>query len=179
MSFDRFSEKPPRRENRFDGRPSRFEDRGFKGEGRGQFEGRGRFSDRNEESGGERRFGFGKKPAGFKRFGEDRRDGGFSRFSGPRMRAAEKRRFSDRTAFVQTATVRLAPDVAKYFKDADSVNEALRRLIQISALVKAHEDDGAREEQAEGTAQTEETECAEVVPEASEGQGDEPSGKAE
>ena len=147
MAFDRFNEKPPRRERRFGDRQNfgeRFGDRGaerpfdrFSGRGERQqfdrrdhrdYEGRPAFGDRPRFSG---------KP-GFKRFEGQ----GLSRFesatrSGPRAKAVETRRFAERNAFVQTATVRLDADVAKYFKTAEDVNRALRQVVALAALVKA------------------------------------------
>lgn len=165
-SFDRFSEKPRRfSEDRFSDRGDRG-DR-FGGERRQRFGGDDRFSDRSERRldradrgdrfGGERREG------GFGRFGGERREGGFGgrrfggdrpafkrfdrnepRFgdrSGPRAKAMETRRFTDRQAFVQTQTVRLDADVAQYFSDPAAVNAALRQVIALAGLVKKAEEE--------------------------------------
>lgn len=171
--FDRFSDKPRRsrdgrfgerndrfsapRGDRFADRGDRFADRGDRFADRGdRFADRGdRFADRGErkERFGDRPFGekrFGDKP-GFKKFGQ-RRDGDrmdFGTRSGPRAKAVQTRRFTDRAAFVQTATVRLDADVAKYFKTAESVNEALRQLIALAALVKPEEKKAEPVEQVE------------------------------
>lgn len=142
--FDRFSDKPRRsREGRFGDRNDRFSaPRGDRFADRTERKERfgsdrpQRFSDRPF---GEKRFG-GDKP-GFKKFGQ-RRDGermDFGTRSGPRAKAVQTRRFTDRAAFVQTATVRLDADVAKYFKTAESVNEALRQVIALAGLIKPEE----------------------------------------
>ena len=146
MAFDRFNEKPPRRERRFGDRQNfgeRFGDRGversldrfpdraerqhFERRGRRDYDARPAFEDRPRFSG----------KTAFKRF----EGKGPSRFdsatrSGPRAKAVETRRFAERNAFVQTATVRLDADVAKYFKTAEDVNQALRQVIALAALVK-------------------------------------------
>ncbi len=117
MAFDRFNDKPPRRDNR----PS----------GKG-----GRFSAEPGRKPYEKPFG---KPFG-KSFGKP-----FARpfkeelggRSGPRAWAVDKRRFSDRSAYVQNAMVRLDADVAQYFKTAEDVNAALRLVIALSKTVKA------------------------------------------
>lgn len=102
MAFDRFNDKPARREkrdgDRFGGKGGRFEEFG---RGRGE----GRFGDR-----GEARFGA-RKPFVGRPFKEEL--GGRS-VREPRLWI--KRRFSDRAAFVQNATVRLDSDVARYFQ---------------------------------------------------------------
>ena len=59
--------------------------------------------------------------------------------AGPRAKAVDKRRFSDRAAFVQNATVRLDSDVARYFKSSEDVNAALRMVIALTKTVKAEE----------------------------------------
>lgn len=139
MAFDRFNDKPVRREKRegdnFGRKGGRFEDfgrdRGFK-RGEGRFEDRAgdRFGDRPE------RKPFGSKPFGGKSFvGRPFREELGGR-SGPRAKAVDKRRFSDRSAFVQSATVRLDADVAKYFKTAEDVNAALRMAIALAKTVK-------------------------------------------
>ena len=86
MAFDRFNDKPARREkrdgDRFGGKGGRFEEFG---RGRGE----GRFGDR-----GEARFGA-RKPFVGRPFKEE-----LGGRSGPRAKAVDKRRFSDRAAFV-------------------------------------------------------------------------------
>ena len=54
--------------------------------------------------------------------------------SGPRARAAEIRRFSDRASFVRSSVVRLDPDVAACFRTAEEVNDALRGMIALAGL---------------------------------------------
>ncbi len=168
-SFDRFSEKPSRGrfgddrfsdrgERRFD-RNDRFGDRNDRGSRFDSDRGDRRF-ERNDRFGGERREG----GFGGNRFGGERREGGFGggrrfggdrpafrrfdrnepRFadrSGPRAKAVETRRFADRQAFVQTATVRLDADVAQYFTDPAAVNAALRQVIALAGLVKKAEEE--------------------------------------
>lgn len=125
MAFDRFNDKPARREkrdgDRFGGKGGRFEE--FE-RGRGE----GRFGDR-----GEARFGA-RKPFVGRPFKEE-----LGGRSGPRAKAVDKRRFSDRAAFVQNATVRLDSDVARYFKSSEDVNAALRMVIALTKTVKAEE----------------------------------------
>ena len=58
--------------------------------------------------------------------------------SAPASRLPE-RRFSDRAAFVQNATVRLDLDVARYFKSSEDVNVALRMVIALTKTVKTEE----------------------------------------
>ena len=71
--------------------------------------------------------------------------------SGPRAKAFDTRRYSDHTAFVQTQTVRLAPDVARFFKTPEDVNNALRQVIALATLVKEKEAEAkANEAAAEG-----------------------------
>ena len=162
-AFDRFNEKPAFRGDRFseggdrfggERRPrfsnDRFEDRGsrfggdrfdrgdrFGGDRGGRFADRGerfggdRFERREGAFGGNRRFNDGTP---FRRF--DRSEPRFGDRSGPRAKAFETRRYTDRVAFVQTQTVRLDADVAAYFADAEAVNAALRQIIAISRLVK-------------------------------------------
>lgn len=124
-AFDRFNEKPAFRGDRF----SEGGDR-FGGERRPRFS-NDRFEDRGSRFGGNRRFNDGKP---FRRF--DRSEPRFGDRSGPRAKAFETRRYTDRAAFVQTQTVRLDADVAAYFADAEAVNAALRQIIAISRLVK-------------------------------------------
>lgn len=143
-AFDRFNEKPAFRGDRFseggdrfggERRPrfsnDRFEDRGSRFADRGERFGGDRFERREGAFGGNRRFNDGKP---FRRF--DRSELRFGDRSGPRAKAFETRRYTDRAAFVQTQTVRLDADVAAYFADAEAVNAALRQIIAISRLVK-------------------------------------------
>lgn len=147
-AFDRFNEKPAFRGDRFseggdrfggERRPrfsnDRFEDRGSRFGGdrfdRGDRFGGDRFERREGAFGGNRRFNDGKP---FRRF--DRSEPRFGDRSGPRAKAFETRRYTDRAAFVQTQTVRLDADVAAYFADAEAVNAALRQIIAMSRLVK-------------------------------------------
>lgn len=177
-SFDRFNEKPPRRErrddrfsdrprrpgdcdDRFSDRPRRSEDRPFRFGGD-----RPRFGDRTDrpfdarEDRGDRagRGGFGRVP---------RRD--FGSRSGPRAKVVDRRRFTDHKAFVNSCTVRLDADVAEYFKNSQVVNDALRQLIALSALVKKNEVKEATvevdEEVAEATTQDTEVEESEFISE--------------
>lgn len=142
--------------DRFGGKP-RFENRGRFGDdnfgnrrprfGGDRFDNRGRFGDRfennNDRFGGDRfertdRFGGDRQGGfrgGFRKFDRPERGGRFIP-SGPRAKAFESRRYADREAFQKTATVRLAPDVARYFSTPDAVNEALRALISVAGLVK-------------------------------------------
>lgn len=142
-AFDRFNEKPAFRGDRFseggdrfggERRPrfsnDRFEDRGSRFGG-DRFDRGDRFERREGAFGGNRRFNDGKP---FRRF--DRSEPRFGDRSGPRAKAFETRRYTDRVAFVQTQTVRLDADVAAYFADAEAVNAALRQIIAISRLVK-------------------------------------------
>ena len=130
MAFDRFNDKPPRREKRagehFGSKGGRFEDSG-----------RDRGFGRNEGRSGDR-FGsrFERKPFGGKSFAGRPFKEELGGRSGPRAKAVDKRRFSDRAAFVQNATVRLDTDVAKFFKSAEDVNAALRMVIALSKTVK-------------------------------------------
>lgn len=115
----------------------------------------GRRSDRREDRGSDRR-----DERRFSRFGDEARGAGrsferrefdrrgpaprfkrddFGTRSGPRARAAQERRFADKSAFEKNAVVRLAPDVAAHFENADQVNEALRRLIEVAGLLKRDE----------------------------------------
>ena len=125
MAFDRFNDKPARREkrdgDRFSGKGGRFEEFG---RGRGE----GRFGDRGND-----RFGA-RKPFAGRPFKEE-----LGGRSGPRAKVVDKRRFSDRAAFVQNATVRLDSDVARYFKSSEDVNVALRMVIALTKTVKTEE----------------------------------------
>ena len=117
MAFDRFNDKPARREkrdgDRFSGKGGRFEEFG-RGRGNDRFGARKPFAGRpfKEELGGR---------------------------SGPRAKVVDKRRFSDRAAFVQNATVRLDSDVTRYFKSSEDVNVALRMVIALTKTVKTEE----------------------------------------
>lgn len=137
MAFDRFNDKPARREKRFSDRGSRPDRFGDRSSDRGDngFRNRegGRFSERSRDD----------RP----RFGSSRgrRDAGnfdFAKRSGPRAKAFEVRKFSDRNAFVQTATVRLEADVAEFFKTPEAVNAALRQVIALADLIRpAHKEE--------------------------------------
>lgn len=118
-------------------------------------------SDRRE--GGERGFGrreFGgdrgeRRPfvAGERReFNGERR--GFGVRSGPRARALETRRFSERSDFAKNAVVKLDADIADYFKSAEDVNKALRLVIELGRLAKKPEvkTEAEKVEQAEAPA---------------------------
>lgn len=183
MAFDRFNDKPARRENRFSDRGPRqdrfgdkrefgdrkdfgerrsfgdrkpFDDRNFSGDrfsdrGGDGFRSRegGRFSERSRDD--RPRFG-GDRP----KFG-GRRDAGnfdFAKRSGPRAKAFEVRKHSDRNAFVQTATVRLDADVAEFFKSPEAVNAALRQVIALADLIRPVQAKEAQEENAEVTEKT-------------------------
>ena len=148
--FDRFNDKPPRREqrkggfshfgrrdDRFGDKPrrfseeSRFEDRGAR-EDRFGGDRRSRFEDRRSRFDGDtdsRRF----EDRGSRFNRPPRRD--FGTQSGPRAHAFEKRRHTDYAAFVKTATVRLDPDVAEAFHSSEAVNSALRALIVAAAQI--------------------------------------------
>lgn len=169
MAFDRFNDKPARRENRFSDRGPR-QDR-FGGDrefgDRKPFGGRKEFGDRpfggnrfaDRDEGFRRRDDnrFGDRPRNDRpRFGSDRpkfggsRNSGFefAKRSGPRAKAVEVRRHTDRNAFVQTATVRLDADVAEYFKTPEAVNAALRQVIALADLVRPVEAPKAEETEA-------------------------------
>ena len=84
--------------------------------------------------GGERR-GFGdrdRRPA----FGGQRRREEFGVRSGPRARALETRRFSERSDFAKSAIVKLDADLADYFDSAEAVNKALRMVVQLAQIAK-------------------------------------------
>ena len=109
--------------------------------------GRREFGDRRE-FGGERR-GFGER----REFGERRRED-FGVRSGPRARALETRRFSERSDFAKNAVVKLDADIADYFKSAEDVNKALRLVIELGRLAKKPEvkTEAEKVEQAEAPA---------------------------
>ena len=109
------------------GRSDRREGVGERGFGRGE---RREFGDRREF--GERR-GFGdRRPA----FGGQRRREEFGVRSGPRARALETRRFSERSDFAKSAIVKLDADLADYFDSAEAVNKALRMVVQLAQIAK-------------------------------------------
>lgn len=116
-------------------------------------------SDRRE--GGER--GFGRREFGERRgFGDRRQSFGggqrrredFGVRSGPRARALETRRFSERSDFAKNAVVKLDADIADYFKSAEDVNKALRLVIELGRLAKKPEvkTEAEKVEQAEAPA---------------------------
>jgi len=158
--FDRFNDKPPRRDrreggfgrrdDRFDSRPRRFAnddrfgDEGFRGD---RFRDReDRFDDRRaprDRFGGESRDRrFSDRGASFNR--APKRPS-FSKQSGPRARAFEKHRYTDHAAFVKTATVRLDPDIAQAFRSSEAVNAALRALLQAAANIEVKKEEVASE----------------------------------
>lgn len=124
--------------------------------------GRREFGDRRE-FGGERR-GFGeRREFGERRgFGDRRKSFGggqrrredFGVRSGPRARALETRRFSERSDFAKNAVVKLDADIADYFKSAEDVNKALRLVIELGRLAKKPEvkTEAEKVEQAEAPA---------------------------
>ena len=85
------------------------------------------------EFNGERR-GFGDRRKSFG--GGQRRREDFGVRSGPRARALETRRFSERSDFAKNAVVKLDADIADYFKSAEDVNKALRLVIELGRLAK-------------------------------------------
>lgn len=92
------------------------------------------FGGERREFGGERR-GFGdrdRRPA----FGGQRRREEFGVRSGPRARALETRRFSERSDFAKSAIVKLDADLADYFDSAEAVNKALRMVVQLAQIAK-------------------------------------------
>lgn len=112
--------------------------------------GRREFGDRRE-FGGERR-GFGDRRKSFG--GGQRRREDFGVRSGPRARALETRRFSERSDFAKNAVVKLDADIADYFKSAEDVNKALRLVIELGRLAKKPEvkTEAEKVEQAEAPA---------------------------
>ena len=68
-------------------------------------------------------------------FGADRREE-FGVRSGPRARALETRRFSERSDFAKSAIVKLDADLADYFDSAEAVNKALRMVVQLAQIAK-------------------------------------------
>lgn len=154
--FDRFNDKPPRRDrreggfgrrdDRFDSRPRRFanDDRfGEEGFRSDRFRDReDRFDDRRgsrDRFGGESRDRrFSERGASFNR--APKRPS-FSKQSGPRARAFEKHRYTDHAAFVKTATVRLDPDIAQAFRSSEAVNAALRALLQAASNIEVKKEE--------------------------------------
>lgn len=138
FSSDRRSYEGERSFRRFDRDERRdgAEGRDF-GDRRRGFGDRREFGDRNDRRqsfGGDRRGNFG----GDRRhsFGQKRRED-FGVRSGPRARALETRRFSERSDFAKNAVVKLDADLADYFESAEAVNKALRMLVEASRLIKA------------------------------------------
>lgn len=103
------------------------------------------------EFNGERR-GFGDRRKSFG--GGQRRREDFGVRSGPRARALETRRFSERSDFAKNAVVKLDADIADYFKSAEDVNKALRLVIELGRLAKKPEvkTEAEKVEQAEAPA---------------------------
>ena len=89
----------------------------------------------------------------YKRQGQRRRED-FGVRSGPRARALETRRFSERSDFAKNAVVKLDADIADYFKSAEDVNKALRLVIELGRLAKKPEvkTEAEKVEQAEAPA---------------------------
>lgn len=173
-SFDRFNDKPPRRDrrdrdfsrsdrrdDRFGSKPyrpyaeDRFSDRGDRfGGSRDRFDDRrGGYRDANQD---DRRHGYSDSKGRFSR--SPRRD--FSGQSGPRARAFDRRRYIDHAAFVKTATVRLDPDVAEFFYSTKAVNEALRGILALTKLVSSEKTPGPQEDRFEAREQEAPTESA-------------------
>lgn len=123
--------------------------REFGGERRG-FGERREFGDRREFNGERRGFGDRRKSFG----GGQRRREDFGVRSGPRARALETRRFSERSDFAKNAVVKLDADIADYFKSAEDVNKALRLVIELGRLAKKPEvkTEAEKVEQAEAPA---------------------------
>ena len=98
------------------------------------------FGERREEGrrefGGDRR-GFSRDRRPTPGFGAARRREEFGVRSGPRARALETRRFSERYDFSKSGIVKLDADLADYFENAEAVNKALRMLVEASRLVKS------------------------------------------
>ena len=86
--------------------------------------------------------------------GGQRRREDFGVRSGPRARALETRRFSERSDFAKNAVVKLDADIADYFKSAEDVNKALRLVIELGRLAKKPEvkTEAEKVEQAEAPA---------------------------
>ncbi len=174
--FDRFNDKPPRREQRkggfghFDRRDDRFGDRSRRFSEDSRFEDRGareeRFGDRprrfeerrNRFDGGAEARRYEDRGSRFNR--PARRD--FGTQSGPRAHAFEKRRHTDYAAFVKTATVRLDPDVAEVFHSSEAVNAALRALI-VAASHITPKTEAAEEKKVEETSEVASDEVSEAA----------------
>lgn len=109
------------------------------------------FNGERREFNGERR-GFGDRRKSFG--GGQRRREDFGVRSGPRARALETRRFSERSDFAKNAVVKLDADIADYFKSAEDVNKALRLVIELGRLAKKPEvkTEAEKVEQAEAPA---------------------------
>ena len=175
--FDRFTDKPPRRDfsgrDRFSSRDrfsdrERFSDRDRFSDRGDRFE--GRFQERSDRGFGRRddRGGFHKAP---------RRD--FGTRSGPRARAVDRRRFTDHADFVKTATVRLDADVAPYFKTAADVNEALRHVIALSELAKKAQSEADKPAEVLASDETSLDEVKETAVESEEAEKETPSAEEE
>lgn len=125
--------------------------REFGGERRGFGERRPFVAGERREFNGERR-GFGDRRKSFG--GGQRRREDFGVRSGPRARALETRRFSERSDFAKNAVVKLDADIADYFKSAEDVNKALRLVIELGRLAKKPEvkTEAEKVEQAEAPA---------------------------
>ncbi len=172
--FDRFNDKPPRREQRkggfghFDRRDDRFSDKPRRFSEESRFEDRGpredrfgdrprRFEDRHSRfDGGSESRRYEDRGSRFNR--PARRD--FGTQSGPRAHAFEKRRHTDYAAFVKTATVRLDPDVAEAFHSSEAVNAALRALIAAAAQITP-KTEAAEEKKVEETSEAASDEVSE------------------
>lgn len=119
--------------DRFD-RDSDRQERGFSDRARGGFS-----SDRRDERRSDRRDdrrGFGQRKGSF----DDKRRSGFSKpdfgvRSGPRARALETRRFSERSDFAKNALVKLDADIAQYFEGPEAVNKALRMIVEAGLMI--------------------------------------------
>ena len=115
-----------------------------RGSRRFDFGERREFGGERRSFGGERRsFGdraerrsFGDRSDRRASFGAPRRREDFGVRSGPRARALETRRFSERSDFAKNGVVKLDADLANYFENAEAVNKALRMLVESARLVK-------------------------------------------
>ena len=172
QSFDRFSDKPPRRDRRdrdfprSDRRDNRFGSKPYRPYREDRFSGHNeriggshdRFAERRAGHRDEKRDdysrGYGDSKSRFSR--PPRRD--FGSQSGPRARAFDRRRYTDHAAFVKTATVRLDPDVAEFFHSAQAVNEALRGILALTKLVASEKSPEAREDRFEAESKAEHSE---------------------
>lgn len=119
--------------DRFD-RDSDRQERGFSDRARGGFS-----SDRRDERRSDRRDdrrGFGHRKGSF----DDKRRSGFSKpdfgvRSGPRARALETRKFSERSDFAKNAVVKLDADLAQYFEGPEAVNKVLRMIVEAGLML--------------------------------------------